>query len=144
MLKIQDTLQHMAIHSIPLPMDLSKVDIGQTIEFTENFRTKNMPSPTIVCSGKYALTGSLKEDPYIYLSRNGKRIVLTLDPTWMTTSTSFANFSSGWVTVSGLATIKQIDHDHNIIATPYFLGVPKNPWHDLCNNPNPPRSIEIP
>lgn len=144
MLEMKDLLQKMTVHSIPLPADFSKVEIGQTIEFTENFRTKNMPSPDFVCSGKYALKGSLQEDPYVYFSRNGKRLVLTLDPTWMTTSTSFADFSSGRVTVSGLATIKQVDSNNNIIATPYFLGIPKNPWDDLWNNPNPPRSIGTP
>lgn len=143
MLRIKDILQSLAVYSIPLPADLSKVEIGQTIEFTEKFRTKNMPSPNIVCDEKYALKGSLKDDPYIYFSKNGKRLILTLDPKWMTTSTSFADFSCRWIITSGLAMIKQIDNSGNIIATPYFLGIPKNPWDDLWNNPSPTRSIKI-
>ena len=143
MLKIKDTMKDMAVQSISLPEDLSKLEIGQTIDFTDNFRTKNIPSPNIVCNAKYALKGTTADDPCIYLIRNGKRLILTVDPTWMTTSTSFADFSSGWVTVSGLATVKQIDNN-SIIATPYLLGIPKNPWDDLRSSPNPPRSIEIP
>lgn len=143
MIQIKDFLQTVAIHATPLPTDLSKVDIGQNIEFTETFRTKNMPAPDVVCSGRYSLKGTLDYDPYIYLSKNGNRLILTLDPTWMTTTTSFVDFSSGWVTVSGVAAVKQIE-GHTIIATPYFLGIPKTPLDDLWNNPNLPRSIDIP
>ena len=143
MIQVKDILQNMTINTISLPSDLSKVDIGQNIEFTETFRTKNMPAPNVVCNGGYDLTGSLNHDPYIYLYKNGKKLLLTLDPTWMTTATSFVNFSSGRVAVSGVATVKQIE-DCAIIATPYFLGIPKTPWDDLWNNPNPPRSINIP
>ncbi|MFQ8638184.1 MAG: HNH endonuclease signature motif containing protein [Acutalibacteraceae bacterium] len=35
--QIKDILQNMTIHAIPLPTDLSKVDTGQNIEFTETF-----------------------------------------------------------------------------------------------------------
>lgn len=143
MIQIKDTLQNMTIYATPLPTDLSKVDIGQNIEFTETFRTKNMPAPDVVCSGRYSLKGTLDYDPHIYLNRNGNKLILTLDPTWMTTTTSFVDFSSGRVTVSGVAAVKQIE-GHTIIATPYFLGIPKTPWDDLWNNPNPPRSINIP
>lgn len=143
MMQIKDALQNMVIHAIPLPADLSEIDVGQNIEFTETFRTKNMPPPNVVCNGKYNLKGSLDHDPYIYLSKNGMKLILTLDPTWMTTATSFVNFSSGRVIASGVATVKQIE-DRTIIATPYFLGTPKTPWDDLWSGPNLPRSIDIP
>ena len=136
-------MQKIAVHSTSLPYDLGELQIGQTIEFSGKFRTKNMPSLKTVCKSDYSLKGTSEDDPHIYLTKNGKRLILNLDPTWMTTTTSFVNLTSGWVTVSGLASVKEIK-DNSAIASPYLLGTPKNPWDDLWNNPNPPRSIEIP
>jgi hypothetical protein len=143
MQRIESIVQQLIIRSTSLPNDLSRLDIGQTIDFSENFRTKNMPLLEEVNRDDYCLKGTLKDDPYIYFTKNRKKLILTLDPTWMTTTTSFANFSAGRVTVCGLATVKQINND-SIYATPYLLGIPKNPWDDLLSNPKPPRSIEIP
>jgi len=141
MLKIKDTMHHMAIQSVLLPDDLSELKIGQTIEFTEKFRTKNMPSPSIVCKSNYSLNGTLTDDPHIFITKNGKKLILTLDPTWMTTSTSFSDFSKGYVDVAGLAAVKQVKSTE-IIASPYILGTPKHSWDDIWSS-NPPRSIEL-
>jgi len=95
MQEIKDIVQKLNIHSTPLPSDLSELEIGQTIDFSKNFRTKNMPLLGQVNCGDYCLKGTLKDDPHIYYTKNGKKLVLTLDPTWMTTTTSFVDFSSG-------------------------------------------------
>ena len=143
MQRVKDIVQKLNVHSTPLPSNLLELKIGQTIDFSEKFRTKNMPLIEQVNRSDYCLKGTLKDDPHISLTKNGKKLILTLDPLWMTTTTSFVDFSNGWVTVSGLATVKQIENDC-VMATPYLLGTPKTPWDDIGNNPTPPRSIEIP
>lgn len=142
MLKFKRVLETLTIQSIPLTGDFSKLEVGQTVEFSHKFRTKNMPSPNKVSNGEFGLTNKWESDPHIYLKSNNKKLVLTLDPTWVTTSTSFSNFANGWINVSGIAIIKKITSTH-IFASPYILGTPKTVFDYILENKDT-RSIDIP
>jgi len=72
MQKIKGVVQKLNIHSTPLPSNLLELKIGQTIDFSEKFRTKNMPLIEQVNRSDYCLKGTLKDDPHIYHTKNGK------------------------------------------------------------------------
>jgi len=117
--------------------------LGATISFNSEFRTKNNPRLDHYQEGKIKLTGDLKKDPQIYKQLLDFKLILTIDPKWLATTTAFVNFrpSGGKGLFSGLATIKQIDFDaKEILATPLIVGIPRtlNDFFDLKNNQGMP------
>jgi hypothetical protein len=96
--------------------------VGKLIAFSENFRTKNC--------GRYgddptsAAVGDLKQGPQIYLKTADWRLVMLIDPRWITTVTAHVDFESGQHRFAGIAMIKSVDDSKKIaVATPYFLGI---------------------
>ncbi len=128
LMQVSKLINDINIRAIPLN-ELSELQIGQTIKFNDNFRTKNVPAPHLVEDGSFKMQGDLLKDPHVYLKRNDKKLILTIDPTWITTCTSFTCFKSGQYNMTGLAMVKYIDEEQ-VIATPYIIGIPKNPWND--------------
>ena len=120
----------MEVCSQPLDSHWENLEVGQIVSFDTKFRTKNVPGLDEYSPSAYCLKGDLDKDPILYIKKNNRRFVLTLDPRWLTTSTSFANFRMGWVDVAGLAVIKYSD-EQMAVATPYLLGVPKNDLWDM-------------
>lgn len=127
---IKQLVHDILIHAINLEANCPELFVGNTIKFTRKFRTKGMPAPNKVSDGSFKLKGNIKNDPQIYSSQNERKLILALDPRWVTTTTSFCQFVRGWIDVTGLAIIKEVD-DNNIIASPYVLGIPKTPWDRL-------------
>ncbi len=102
--------------------------LGTTISFNSEFRTKNNPRLDHYQEGKFKLKGDLEKDPQIYKQLLDFKLILTIDPKWLATTTAFVNFRppGGKGLFSGLATIKQIDFDSKtILATPLLVGIPK-------------------
>jgi hypothetical protein len=96
--------------------------VGKLIAFSENFRTKNC--------GRYrdnpasAPVGDLKQGPQIYLKISDWRLVMLIDPRWITTVTAHVDFESGRHQFAGIAMIKNVDDSKKLaVATPYFLGI---------------------
>ena len=120
--------------------------VGDLVDFTGDFRTKNVPTPKQVNEGKFSLNGSLSTDPHLYIKGRSSKLILTLDPRWLATDTSYVNFRMGKVYVAGIARITRVD-GQEILATPYFLGTPKNEVTDLLDSLSRggsiPRSINI-
>ena len=104
--------------------------VGEYITFNNSFRTKNVPSSTTVQLPNYQI--SMNTPPHIYLKTGNQKLILHLDPKWLTTTTSFVNFSSGHVSVAGVALIKEIDN-YNIFASPLVLGTPHSFMDDFWN-----------
>jgi hypothetical protein len=84
------------------------------------------------------LTGDLDVDPLIYFSRGGIRLVMPLDPQWITTQTALLDFVQGTVNLTGLCQIKRRvppSHPPNtkrkprgqFIASPLLLGIGECP-----------------
>lgn len=106
---------------------LKSLKEGQNIQFDEKFRTKNCPYPNKLKDGSFSLTGIIDKDPHIYVKIGEYKLILGYDPIWLTTSTSFSTFCSGWVSGAGVAVIKSIDNENKLVyASPYFIGFPKN------------------
>lgn len=118
-------LNQLEVCARPLDSDWEGFTAGQIISFDDNFRTKNVPGLDEYNSSKFCLTGNLDADPILYKKVGKRKLVLTLDPKWITATTSFANFKTGRVDVAGLAVIKSATKQL-IVATPYVLGTPRN------------------
>lgn len=95
MLKISNLINRIAIKVVSIEEDSSKLNIGQYIEFSNKFRTKNVPYPDLVEKNKFKMRGTLQYDPHLYLKKQNCRFIFTLDPRWMATSTSFVNLNIG-------------------------------------------------
>lgn len=97
--------------------------VGATILFDSAFRTKNVPGPSDLAS--FSMSGTLEEDPHIYRQHGTQRLVLSIDPKWITTVTAFVNLrpSGGQGHFLGLCTVKDIMQSQDLVlATPLVLG----------------------
>jgi hypothetical protein len=123
-------------------VELRAIEIGHAIEYGENarglivsfnqdFRTKNIRMPESVEGYKKAITGDLKKDPHIYADVGRFRVIVKIDPRWITTSTAFCEFrpSSGRGKFAGIGIINSIDSaGRTVSVTPYVIGLPSNPF----------------
>lgn len=110
---------------------------GLTISFTGEFRTKNNPGLDQFTEGKFKMKGDIEKDPQLYQTWLGYKLVLTIDPRWLATTTAFVNFRppGGKGQFAGIATIKQIDMDNKLVlATPLLIGIPKSPFDDFLRS----------
>ena len=102
--------------------------VGSIVEFEGHFRTRNCPRDL----DNFRLTGVIENDPHIYRvykDLSGYRLVLPYDPIWLTSTTSQVMFSSGSFTCAGLCRVRGVDGaGKKLIASPYFIGVPKPNW----------------
>ncbi|MGV0780290.1 hypothetical protein [Mycolicibacterium sp. XJ775] len=123
---------------------LRALDAGDLFVFDTWLRTRNGVRP----DDPIRLTGDLNKDPHVYLQRQGVRIVMPLDPKWITTGTAYGEFGSGGVPLAGVCVIKGRVHpgDAKLMpatskllyrASPLVLGIP-DPFHreaDLRRGP---------
>ncbi|MEQ8271741.1 HNH endonuclease signature motif containing protein [Algiphilus sp.] len=136
MLAYQRLLEKMQPSVLPkLDFKCPQADwVGAIFSFDERFRTKNGPVPDPNEDYSKSLKGSLDVDPHIYRKFQNWKMVMTIDPMWITSSTAFCDFSppGGSIQLAGLAMVKNIDPETQlIIATPLVIGIPKSPWHDI-------------
>ena len=100
--------------------------VGTTCSFMGSFRTRGFPTFEDIRSGRFRMRGDQAKDPCIYLRLRSLRLELSIDPRWVTTSTSFGTFREGWGRFAGLATVKQVDRNAKTVhASPMFIGIPK-------------------
>jgi len=123
-------LQQVQLQAAPLDVALGALDMrGMVISFNHEFRTKNIHMPERDNFVDMAFTGNLKADPHIYHRSNGLRIVMNIDPRWVTTTTAFCHFrpSSGRNTFAGLGFVNGTDKTSGIVSiSPYVIGMPSN------------------
>jgi hypothetical protein len=108
---------------------------GMTLSFDERFFTKNgrnldtSKSPPPVPADWRLAT-------HVYTNIDKRKLVMVLDPRWITATTAFADFSSGRLRLAGLAILKRgHPEDEALIASPIVLGVPKSLIHDALFGP---------
>jgi hypothetical protein len=104
--------------------------IGTAVSFDRRrFRTKNVPIITRNSGpAGFAFSGSLKTDPHIYTMLGTTKMVMNIDPRWITTSTATTLFrpSSGQSVFSGIGLITAVDYEASTISvTPWVVGLPK-------------------
>lgn len=118
---------HPLVKELP---DLSKPDdrmVGITLSFNDRFWTKNLPDPENIKNFDDFQSGKLAHDPHIYKKFGDWKLVLIINPKWITTYTGYGEFSSGQSRFAGLCTIKSVRAEEKIIyATPLVIGFPKS------------------
>jgi len=101
--------------------------IGATCAINSKFRTKNVPVLGRDEQDSIVFVGDLTKDPHIYKKYDNFKLVMRIQPAWITTSTAFMCFrpSGGVSHFSGLVTISEVDVNNSIVyATPLVLGLP--------------------
>lgn len=124
-------------NAVPLSdfQDFGDDDLCKYCSFEGRFRTRNGPSIEQTRAG-FSLTGILNKDPHIYQKIVGWKFIMVYDPAWVTTTTSFSDFSptGGINKFSGLAVIKRIDSNaREVYATPLVIGIPRSSGTDLMD-----------
>lgn len=125
----QAVLSRLSFDAVPISnVRLHEGFIGLPIAFErQRLRTKNVPMIVNAPAASSAnFTGNLAKDPHIYAQIAEFRVVLFIDPRWITTSTAFTLFrpSSGQSTFTGLGIITGVDYDAGILTvTPWALGL---------------------
>ena len=114
---------------------LDEAIIGATLTFEGAFRTRNLPTIDDIRKGKFSMCGLLTQDPQIYRRAQEARLVLPIDPKWITSTTGFAEFrpSGGKGRFAGACTVAQVDLvAKTVVATPLFIGIPRSQLDSWC------------
>lgn len=130
-------LDHWPVDAIPVQsLALHESIVGAPISFDrQRFRTKNVRRVEIAnTSDLWKFTGSLSKDPHIYCQLEKYKVVMFIDPRWITTATAFTLFrpSSGQSVFTGLGRVTGVDYETGIVTvTPWVIGVPRGPFDDF-------------
>jgi hypothetical protein len=122
------TLERIAIDAVPVNgiSFAHEGYVGQLISFDRlRVRTRNMP--LYRPHGSYTFSGNPESDPHIYHQFPGWRLILTVNPRWVTTDTAYCMFrpSGGASTFSGFARINHVDYEtKTMTATGLAIGIP--------------------
>ncbi len=124
------TLLH-SIHpnttKLDLIQSLDKSLIGLTVLFNREFEGKNIPDVDQVEHGYYKMSSKIELTPQIFSQFENFKLILTIDPKWITTSTGFVGLDEPGVygELTGIAIIKSVDEENQIIlASPLVIGIP--------------------
>ncbi len=135
LLEFSQVIEDIKIDAVDLPAEFVNPDeglVGITFSFNGRFRTKNLRNYKL--DRVYELSGDLNRDPHIYKQLGAWKLVLPIDPKWVTTSTAWGEFmpSSGQRNFAGLCLVKNVDGQRQqIFATPLLIGFPKSQWDDI-------------
>ena len=106
---------------------------GGFIYFSERYYAKNIPSPEDAVAGA-TLTGRIEKDPHIHFKWAGHRIILPVDPRWITTSTAFGDFGHRGIS----SQVKFVDRLKGItVGSPFLLGIRLSPAMQAMNGESP-------
>jgi hypothetical protein len=133
MLGFDNLLMQVELRAVDLAVAVGLLENarGMLVSFDRDFRTKNIRMPESPAEYLRAVTGNLAKDPHIYTDVAGMRVVMRIDPRWITTTTAFSEFrpSSGKNKFAGLGIINSVDIDQRMVnVTPYVIGLPSNPF----------------
>ena len=135
LLKFKDFLPQLSLSAVPLESleYTHKGYVGALVSFNgERFRTKNIPGNPRQAQKYISKPHScgLMRAPHIYSKRGSWKLILTIDPRWITTTTAFVLFkrSGGQSRFAGLTRITKVDYENNwMLGTPLALGIPRGP-----------------
>lgn len=128
---------HIEARRLTVDFDLRTLKAGDLLVFDRQVRTLH---GVTMKDANRPLAENLEIDPLIYFSRGGIRVVMPLDPQWITTETAFADFRQGVAHLAGLCQIKRrVSPRHppstkrklrgQFLASPLLLGIGAFP-HD--------------
>jgi hypothetical protein len=131
MLAFEKVLNALAFAALEMTPRMAVDDrlVGMACAFNTRFRTKNIKG--LSAEDQVTFSGNLKKDPHVYTKVSEWRLVLPINPRWVTTNTAFVDFTSGGIRLAGLCSVKSIDKAGKIIyATPFVIGHPPNQFMD--------------
>lgn len=148
------TLERIAIDAIPADQIkfAHEAYIGQLLSIDRlRMRTKNMAryDHRGVAAARFTFSGDLAVDPHIYHDFGDWRLVININPRWVTTDTAYGMFrpSGGASTFTGFLRLTQVDYaTRTMTATGLAIGVPPSFWDDALadvlpdDEPSPSRS----
>jgi hypothetical protein len=138
MSQFQAILAQLSINTVPLHKIVPHEGVaGKLISFdSERFRTRNIHERHAKSEDLPVLTGNLAVDPHIYTQLGSFRIVMFIDPRWITTSTAFGRFrSSSGQSFAGFGRITKVDYENDLLSvTPLAIGIPQS-LSDLLDDP---------
>lgn len=130
-------LERLSFDAIPLKSAiLHESIVGAAISFDrQRFRTKNISHDVPAGASKLKnFTGALAKDSHIYCQVGCFKVVMFIDPRWITTSTAFTLFrpSSGQSVFSGLGRVTGVDYESGIVTvTPWAIGLPRSLFDEI-------------
>lgn len=152
MSSFQDVLSQLEVSAVPVQsLKVHEAYIGSPISFDRlRFRTKNIAFEAIHSTKQWrqSFIGDLSKDPHIYAKIGDFKLVIFIDPNWITTSTAFTLFkpSSGQSTFSGLGRISNVDYENQLLtATAWVIGLPRGPLDEiLAGSDDPTMATDAP
>jgi nucleoside phosphorylase len=110
--------------ALPLSLALTEEEVGSRVVFDGDFRTRNADKydPAV------GLVGDLELDPFVYTDVAGRRVRMSIDPRWATTSTGRGAFRKGQIRLSGVALLRAVDSE-SALASPFVLAPPAQSRH---------------
>ena len=131
-------LHRIEFSAIPLESidRMTDAHVGAYFSFCSSCWTKNIPSYNDLKEG-WSLSGDLMNDPHIHFRHRDTKIVLAIDPRWLTTSTSFHDLMNRGKTsrIAGLMQLKRIDQGSALASfTPLVFGLRLTPAAAALDN----------
>jgi hypothetical protein len=136
LIDFSDLLEKTQLYTRELPA-LNSPDgnlIGCNFRFDDRFRTKNMPSLKPHGAHANLSTDDVKHIPHIYKKIGEWKLIIILEPKWVTTSHAHVMFTplGGHRRFEGLCKIETLDFEVKCIyATPIVLGVQESKFNDI-------------
>lgn len=141
MAAFQAVLGRLQVSALPVQsLEVHESHIGALVSFDRlRFRTKNISLDAMDAKKRWkqAFTGDLSKDPHVYAKFGSRKLVIFIDPNWITTTTAFTLFkpSAGQSTFSGLARITNVDYENQTAtATALVIGLPRSPLDEAFEN----------
>jgi hypothetical protein len=140
---IQKVFEQIEVQAVRL-RSLAKLDgslRGGFIYFSERYYAKNVPTPDAAMAGS-VLTGRIEKDPHVHFKWAGSKVILPIDPRWITTSTAFGDFCHRGFSsevLSGIFQLKFVDQAKAVVVgSPLLLGVRLSPCIEVvCHGTHP-------
>lgn len=130
MRQFSSLLNKLSLHALDFEKVVNFPDdrlIGATCHISNKFRTRNVPLLKRTDVDDVEFSGNLASDPHIYRSYKNFKLVLRIQPRWITTTTAFMCFrpTGGSGLFSGLFLVTEVDIEGGFIyASPLVLGLP--------------------
>lgn len=133
MLGFEHLLAEIELKSVPIEqvLQLGQAARGLIVSFDRDFRTKNIVMPNNLDGYRRAVQGNIMTDPQIYTKLVDYKVILVIDPRWVTTTTAFVQFrpSGGKGKFAGVGIVNSCDPETNVLSiTPLIIGLPSNPF----------------
>lgn len=132
--EIEKLLANMHINALPVGelANWTESVVGTVVSFEKTCRTKNLSYFRLATTGTQGQIGDSKRGPVIYFVHGKWKIVVKINPRWITSDHAVTDLRSGSHRFCGLCVIQEIRAADNLIyATPIVLGTPKGRWQDI-------------